>query len=82
VGRTGRGERKGLAVSFCSPEEKSVLDEIESFLGKPVTVLPIGKGEYNETLILHRDHTDKLEALKEEIEQADRRRKKQKKNKR
>ena len=82
VGRTGRGERKGLAVSFCSPEEKSVLDEIESFLGKPVTVLPIGKGEYNETLILHRDHTDKLQALKEEIEQADRRRKKQKKNKR
>jgi ATP-dependent RNA helicase RhlE len=79
VGRTGRGERKGLAVSFCSPEEKPVLDEIESFLGKPVTVLPIGKHEYRETLVLHRDHTDKLEALKEEIEKRDRRGKKTKK---
>ncbi len=35
VGRTGRADKKGLAVSFCSPEEKPILDEIESFLGKP-----------------------------------------------
>jgi len=76
VGRTGRGERKGLAVSFCSPEEKPVLDEIERFLGKPVTVLPIGKGAYRETLVLHRDGTDKLAALKEEIERTDQRWKK------
>ncbi len=76
VGRTGRGERKGVAVSFCSPEEKPVLDEIERFLGKPVTVLPIGKGAYRETLVLHRDGTDKLAALKEEIERTDRRGKK------
>jgi len=76
VGRTGRGERKGVAVSFCSPEEKPVLDEIERFLGKPVTVLPIGKGAYRETLVLHRDGTDKLAALKEEIERTDQRWKK------
>ena len=76
VGRTGRGERRGLAVSFCSPEEKPVLDEIERFLGKPVTVLPIGKGAYRETLVLHRDGTDKLAALKEEIERTDQRWKK------
>jgi len=76
VGRTGRGERRGLAVSFCSPEEKPVLDEIERFLGKPITVLPIGKGAYRETLVLHRDGTDKLAALKEEIERTDRRGKK------
>ena len=82
VGRTGRGEKKGLAVSFCSPEEKPVLDEIEQFLRKPVTVLPIGKGEYAETLILHRDGKDKLQALKEEIELADRRGKKHKKGSR
>jgi ATP-dependent RNA helicase RhlE len=72
VGRTGRGEKKGLAVSFCSPEEKPVLDEIERFLGKPVTVLPIGKRDYEETLFVHRDRTDKLQALMEEIAQADR----------
>jgi ATP-dependent RNA helicase RhlE len=81
VGRTGRADKKGLAVSFCSPEEKPILDEIESFLGKPITVLSIGKNEYNETLILHRDHTDKLTAAMEEIEKAENRGKKRKKRK-
>jgi len=81
VGRTGRGDKKGLAVSFCSPEEKPVLDEIESFLGKPITVLSIGKNEYNETLILHRDRTDKLQAVMEEIEKAGKWDKKTKKRK-
>ena len=81
VGRTGRGDKKGLAVSFCSPEEKPVLEEIESFLGKPVTVLSIGKNEYNETLILHRDHTDKLTAVMDEIEKAENWGKKKKKRK-
>ena len=81
VGRTGRADKKGLAVSFCSPEEKPILDEIESFLGKPITVLSIGKNEYNETLILHRDHTDKLTAVMDEIEKAENRGKKKKKRK-
>ena len=40
VGRTGRADKKGLAVSFCSPEEKPILDEIESFLGKPIRCSP------------------------------------------
>ena len=30
-------------------------------------VLTIGKNEYHETLILHRDRTDKLTAVMEEI---------------
>jgi ATP-dependent RNA helicase RhlE len=79
VGRTGRADKKGLAVSFCSPEEKPILDKIESFLGKPITVLSIGKNEYNETLILHRDHTDKLTAVMDEIEKAEKWEKKKKK---
>ena len=81
VGRTGRADKKGLAVSFCSPEEKPILDEIESFLGKPVTVLSIGKNEYNETLILLREQPDKWKALMDEIEKAEKRGKKQKKRK-
>ena len=81
VGRTGRADKKGLAVSFCSPEEKPILDEIESFLGKPITVLTIGKNEYNETLILHRDRTDRLTAVMEEIEKAENWGKKKKKRK-
>jgi ATP-dependent RNA helicase RhlE len=71
VGRTGRADKKGLAVSFCSPEEKPILDEIESFLGKPVTVLAIGKNKYKETLITHSDRPDKWKAMMEDIEKAE-----------
>jgi hypothetical protein len=42
-------------------------------------VLSIGKNEYNETLILHRDHTDKLTAVMDEIEKAEKWEKKKKK---
>ena len=31
VGRTGRGVKKGIAISFCSKEEKSRLEEIQGF---------------------------------------------------
>jgi len=50
VGRTGRGKNKGQAVSFCSTEEKEILEEIEGFLEKEITVLEIDKGDYQETL--------------------------------
>jgi ATP-dependent RNA helicase RhlE len=50
VGRTGRGEQKGQAISFCSTEEKPVLRQIESFLQKPVHVIEIGKDDYKETI--------------------------------
>ena len=33
VGRTGRGKNKGVAISFCSEEERSRLAEIEGLLG-------------------------------------------------
>ena len=33
VGRTGRGKNKGVAISFCSEEERPRLAEIESLLG-------------------------------------------------
>ncbi|HOY95603.1 MAG TPA: DEAD/DEAH box helicase [Catalimonadaceae bacterium] len=52
VGRTGRGMEKGIAVSFCSPEEKKTLDEIQTFLGKPVQELTIDKELYEMTLAM------------------------------
>ena len=76
VGRTGRGDRKGKATSFCSPEEKPVLDEIESFPGKPIPVLAIGKDKYKETLITHNDRPDKWKTMMEDIEKAEKWRKK------
>ncbi len=50
VGRTGRGAEKGNAVSFCSTEEKPILEEIESYLEKPIKVLEIDKSDYSATI--------------------------------
>ena len=49
VGRTGRGDQKGQALSFCSEEEKDLLEEIELNLGKPIQVLSISKSDYQFT---------------------------------
>ena len=50
VGRTGRGDQKGQAVSFCSSEEKDQLAEIEQNLGKAIQRIDISKKEYQNTL--------------------------------
>ncbi len=55
VGRTGRGNQKGKAVSFCSTEEREILDEIEGFLGKDIHRLEIDKNLYKETLDFTKD---------------------------
>jgi ATP-dependent RNA helicase RhlE len=68
VGRTGRGVKKGLAISFCSPEEQAVLAEIEEFLGKKVSVLIIDKEEYTATVDLAADNPNDWKALLKEEE--------------
>ena len=68
VGRTGRGIRKGLAVSFCSPEEKPVLDEIETFLDQKVKVLIINKEDYTATVDLSEDSPNDWKSLMVEEE--------------
>lgn len=50
VGRTGRGFKKGIAVSFCSDREKDLLKEIQGFLNKNIEVINISKKDYNITL--------------------------------
>lgn len=46
IGRTGRGMNKGLAISFCSKEEKPLLEEIEKLIMKEITVFNVSKNEY------------------------------------
>ncbi len=48
VGRTGRGDQRGIAYTFCSPGEKELLDEIQSFLGKQIKVLEVKDDVYTE----------------------------------
>ncbi|NSL88776.1 DEAD/DEAH box helicase [Chitinophaga solisilvae] len=55
VGRTGRGVQKGQAVSFCSTEEKPLLDAIQQFIGKPVHEMKIDKNDYRETISFSED---------------------------
>lgn len=55
VGRTGRGVQKGQAVSFCSDEEKPLLEEIQKYLGKEITVMKIDKDDYRETISFSED---------------------------
>lgn len=79
VGRTGRGTKRGTAVSFCSPEEKPVLQEIEEFLGQPVKQLEVDRQDYSETIDLSADAQHDLKALMREAEEMESRRKPKKK---
>ncbi|HEX7411371.1 MAG TPA: DEAD/DEAH box helicase [Bacteroidales bacterium] len=78
VGRTGRGTKKGIAVSFCSPEEKEVLTQIEGFLGKEITVMTIRKTEYAETLDFSESGPHDWRALMKDDEEHPRKKKKNK----
>jgi ATP-dependent RNA helicase RhlE len=72
VGRTGRGVQKGQAVSFCSTEEKTLLKDIEEYIGSPVEVMKIDKGLYEETISFTNDETqnDWRSLLKEDEEKS------------
>ena len=50
VGRTGRGVNKGNAISFCSKEEKPLLEEIHKFINKNIEVIQVGKSEYGQVV--------------------------------
>jgi ATP-dependent RNA helicase RhlE len=80
VGRTGRGMNKGYAISFCSEEEKPMLEEIEQYLHKPIAVVEIDKADYKATIDFSNDVTDDWRALleKEEKEAAKFKKKKKK----
>lgn len=68
VGRTGRGTHKGNAVSFCSTEEKPILEEIETFLDKPIDILEISKADYVGMIDFSNDTSGNLKSLLQEIE--------------
>ena len=77
VGRTGRGNNRGLAISFCSEEEKPMLAEIETYLTRPIRVMHVLKTEYEETLAISDDNpNDWRSLLKEEAEKPVKKKKK------
>jgi ATP-dependent RNA helicase RhlE len=58
VGRTGRGNSPGVAVSFCSKEEKQLLSRIEAYLPKPIHRMEISSGLYRETIESSQAHDE------------------------
>ena len=68
VGRTGRGRKRGQAISLCSKSERPLLQEIEAYLGKEITRLELSRGTIEETKLLSDEHPEKLKDLLEEIE--------------
>lgn len=83
VGRTGRGRQKGLAVSFCAPEEVELLKEIENNLGDPIERIEISKADYTNILDASNDGSkDWKNVMKEiETEQIEHQKKKKKRRK-
>jgi ATP-dependent RNA helicase RhlE len=70
VGRTGRAQKKGYAISFCSKEERPLLTAIEEYIGSKIEPLKISKELYTETISFTNDETqnDWRSLLKEEEE--------------
>ncbi|MCK9562225.1 MAG: DEAD/DEAH box helicase [Bacteroidales bacterium] len=68
IGRTGRGTKRGNALSFCSTEEKEILSEIETFLGTPITIISLDKYQYQETIESSHAATHDMQALLRDVE--------------
>jgi len=79
VGRTGRGNKKGHAISFCSPEERHILKEIERFLDTPIKVLDVKKEDYTETITFTNEKNDDWRRLMKDAEKEKSKFKKKKK---
>ena len=49
-GRTGRGKDRGQALSFCSSDEKELVEAIEEYTGDKIDRFDLSKGDYLEIL--------------------------------
>ncbi len=78
VGRTGRGDQKGQAISFCSEEEKPLLKEIEENLGNPIHRLEVSKSDYEYTVNKTEKKANDWQALLDDAEREEKSRKKKK----
>lgn len=63
VGRTGRGRKKGIAFTFCSDDEKSMLSTIQKYLHKEIKVIHIKPEDKREIV----DLTDETKLTMDDI---------------
>jgi len=68
VGRTGRGRNRGVAYSFCAPQEHELLAAIERYTGNEIKVVDLDRSEYRSTLAFTREDSMGLDELMQEAE--------------
>jgi ATP-dependent RNA helicase RhlE len=78
VGRTGRGINLGEAISFCSKEEKGLLEDIQQLINKDIEVIKLYKKDYDNIVSSPGEYLN-LQELIDEHEQWEANRKKRKK---
>lgn len=78
VGRTGRGDKRGLAYTFCAPEEHDKLRAVEEYTGTEIRVVELDRSVYRETKEYNRIDNMNLTELMDEVEETLRRKGKRK----
>jgi len=78
VGRTGRGDKRGIAYTFCAPEEHDKLRAVEAYTGTEIKVVELDRSVYRQTREYNRVDNMDLGALMAEVEETLKRKKKRK----
>lgn len=63
VGRTGRGTRRGVAYSFCAPEEKKQLEALAAYLGYMPREMEIHADSYREVKLFSEENPANLKDI-------------------
>jgi ATP-dependent RNA helicase RhlE len=82
IGRTGRGFNQGVAISFCSSEEKARLEAIQDLVHKKIEPINIGKKDYTRTVNRPSGETRAEDLIREHEAWEKQKRKKKKKGRR
>lgn len=73
VGRTGRGSRRGIAYSFCAPQEHDKLRAVEAYTGTEIKTVDLDRQQYKETIDFSRRDNMSLDELLEVAERSEKR---------
>lgn len=71
VGRTGRGNKRGQALAFCSTDEKPLLEAIEEYTGDEIEHYDLSPTEYLEIVSETDDGSNNWKKLLNEANQED-----------
>lgn len=66
IGRTGRAGHSGIAVSFCSSEERPLLKDIQKLIGKTIPVVEDHPFVSEAGMVAQKEAEDKLKAKAKE----------------